>query len=152
MAGAGAVWRKSRHPVIAKSTRLANYYLIRPRGITHVPFIFFSSLLLSPLILNLSLPLSLSLPQIASPQQQCARDVPWCMTLDQSEGTIPKVYLLWLEPGSWPSIKDKRPQSIDSLWAPSHAACAGYHLPVTGFLKAKTPPPKGKGMETFTNA
>lgn len=88
---------------------------------------------------------SLSRPEIASVQctTVCTRRAQ-CMTLDQWEGAIPKVYLLWLEPGHWRDIKVMRLQLADSLWAPSHTARAGYHLPETGSLKAKSPPPKGK--------
>ena len=107
------------------------------------------SLLFSPILCYYRLPLSRSLKSRAPSAPQCARDVPQCMTLDQSEGAIPKVYLLWLEPGNWRTIKNMRPQLTDSLWAPSHAACAGYHLPETGSLKAKSPPPKGKETETI---
>lgn len=81
---------------------------------------------------------------------QCARDVPQCMTPDQSEAAIPKVYLLWLEPGNWRRIK------ASALGQQIHSERRHTQLvrdiiclkPIP--LKRKAPPPKGKEKETTT--
>lgn len=103
------------------------------------PFIFSN-----PLLLSLS-SLSHMCPSIASGQcaTVCTRR-PQCMTLDQSEAAIPKVYLLWLEPGNWRGIKHKRPQiTVHSERRHTQLVRDIICLkPVP--LTRKAPPPKGK--------
>lgn len=86
------------------------FTVTRPRGIIPVPFLFSN-----PQLIIASLSLSPSPSNRERPVHQRARDVPQCMALDQSEGAIPKVYLLWLEPGRRRGIKGTRPQPSDSL-------------------------------------